>query len=86
MCVLDSIEFAFQLSDFFAISIHLLASHVPVFVKLVNDEGRIAIDVETFDTKLNRNPHAGEASLVFYSVVRCREINSKDIAELCVGW
>jgi hypothetical protein len=37
MCVLDALEFTFQLSDFFAISIHLLASRVPVFVKLVSD-------------------------------------------------
>jgi hypothetical protein len=86
MCVLDAIEFAFQLSDFFAISIHLLATHVLVFVKLVNDLGRIAIDMETFYTKLNRNPHAVEAGLVFYSIVRCREINSEDVAVLFISW
>jgi hypothetical protein len=86
MCVLDAIKFAFQLSNFFAIGIHLLASRVPIFVKLVNDLGRIAIDVETFYTKLNRNPHAVEVGLVLCSVVRCREINPEDVAELFFGW
>jgi hypothetical protein len=37
MGVLDAVEFVFQLLDFFAIGIHLLASRVLVFVKLVND-------------------------------------------------
>jgi hypothetical protein len=39
-----------------------------------------------FYTKLNRNLHVVEAGLVFCRVVRCREINSEDIAELFVGW
>jgi hypothetical protein len=42
--------------------------------------------VDTFYAKLNRNPHAVEAGLVFCSVVRCREIHSEDVAELFVGW
>jgi hypothetical protein len=37
MRVLDVVELAFKLSDFLAISIHLLASRVPVFIKLVYD-------------------------------------------------
>jgi hypothetical protein len=37
MCIFDAIELVIQLSDFLAISIHLLASHVPVFIKLVYD-------------------------------------------------
>jgi hypothetical protein len=44
------------------------------------------MDVETFYAKLNPNPHAVGAGLVFCSVVRCREINSEDIAVLFVGW
>jgi hypothetical protein len=42
--------------------------------------------METFYTKLNRNPHAVEAGLVFCSVVRCREINPEDVAKLFFGW
>jgi hypothetical protein len=37
MGVLDAVEFAFQLLDFFAIGVHLVTSRVLVFVKLVND-------------------------------------------------
>jgi hypothetical protein len=37
MRVFDAIELVFQLSDFLAVSIHLLASHVPIFIKLVYD-------------------------------------------------
>jgi hypothetical protein len=37
MLVFDAVELAFQLSDFLAVSIHLLSSHVPVFIKLVYD-------------------------------------------------
>jgi hypothetical protein len=39
-----------------------------------------------FYAKLNCNLHAMEAGLILYSVVRCREINSEDIAKLLVGW
>jgi hypothetical protein len=39
-----------------------------------------------FYAKLNRNLHAMEAGLIFCRVVRCREINSEDVAELFVGW
>jgi hypothetical protein len=86
MGVLDAIEFDFQLSDFFAIGIHLFASRVPVFVKLVNDQSRITINVETFYTEFDRNPHAVETGLVFCSIVRCREIDLEDVAELFIGW
>jgi hypothetical protein len=41
--------------------------------------------METFYTKLNRNPHAVEAGLVFCSIIRSREINPKDVAELFFG-
>jgi hypothetical protein len=37
MRVFDAVELAFQLSNFLAVSIHLLASHVLVFIKLVYD-------------------------------------------------
>jgi hypothetical protein len=48
MRVFDAIELAFQLFDFLAVSIHLLASRVLVFIKLVYEEHACscAIDVE----------------------------------------
>jgi hypothetical protein len=32
-----------------------------------------------FYTKLNRNPHAVEAGLIFCNIVKCREINPEDV-------
>ena len=55
VCVLDAIELAFQLSDRFTVCIHLFAGRVLVLVELVDDQSRVSVDVETFDTKLNRN-------------------------------
>ena len=55
MCVLDAIELAFQLSDRFVVCIHLFASCILVLVELVDDQSRVSIDIETFDTELDRN-------------------------------
>jgi hypothetical protein len=42
--------------------------------------------MEVFYTKLNRNPHAVEAGLIFCSIVKCKEINPEDVVELFFGW
>ena len=55
MCVLDAVELAFQLSDRFAVCVHLFASRIPVLVELVDDQSRVSVDIETFDTELDRN-------------------------------
>jgi hypothetical protein len=39
-----------------------------------------------FYTEFDRNPHAVEAGLVFCSIIRCREIDPEDVAELFFGW
>ena len=57
MCVLDAIELAFQLSDRFVVCIHLFTGRVPVLVELVDDQSRVSVDIETFDTELDRNAH-----------------------------
>ena len=36
LCVLDAIELAFQLSDRFAVCVHLFAGRIPVLVELVD--------------------------------------------------
>ena len=55
MCVLDAIELAFQLSDRFAVCVHLFAGRILVLVELVDDQSRVSIDIETLDTELDRN-------------------------------
>ena len=55
MCVLDAIELAFQLSDRFAVCVHLFVGRIPVLVELVDDQSRVSIDIEMLDTELNRN-------------------------------
>ena len=55
MYVLDAIEPAFQLSYRFAVCVHLFAGRVPVLVELVDDQSRVFVDIETFDTELDRN-------------------------------
>jgi hypothetical protein len=55
MCVLDAIELAFQLSDRFAVCVHLFASRIPVLAKLVDDQSRVSVDIEMLDTELDRN-------------------------------
>ena len=55
MCVFDAIELAFQLTDRFAVCVHLFTSRIPVLVELVDDQSQVSIDIETFDTKLDRN-------------------------------
>jgi hypothetical protein len=55
MCVLDAIELAFQLSDRFAVCVHLFAGRIPVLAKLVDDQSRVSVDIEMLDTELDRN-------------------------------
>jgi hypothetical protein len=39
-----------------------------------------------FYTEFDSNLHAMETGLVFCNIVRCREIDPEDIAELFIGW
>ena len=55
MCVLDVIELAFQLSDHFAVCVHLFAGRILVLVELVDDQSRVSVDIETLDAELDRN-------------------------------
>ena len=55
MCVLDAVELAFQLSDRFAVCIHLFAGRVLVLVELVDNQSRVSIDIEMLNTELDYN-------------------------------
>jgi hypothetical protein len=42
--------------------------------------------MQALDAKLNRNPHAVDAGLVFCSIIRCREMKFEDIAKFIFIW
>jgi hypothetical protein len=50
--VIDAIKFPFKFLDLRAISVHLLIGARPIFVDLVNDQGRVTIYHETLDAEL----------------------------------
>jgi len=53
---------------------------------LVDNQSRVPIDIETFDTKLDRNAQTMQACFVLGGVIRRREINPEDVSELLLGW
>jgi hypothetical protein len=55
---LQAIEFVLQLFDLCAVSIHFLASTVPVLIHLVYDQSRITEHHEPFYVELDGDPEA----------------------------
>jgi hypothetical protein len=83
--VIDAIKFPFKFLDLRAISVHLLIGARPIFVDLVNDQGRVTIYHETLDAELGGDAETVEICLVFGGVVGGRKMNPKYIAELVLG-
>ena len=83
--VLDTVEFPFKLPDFGAICIHLLAGARPVFVKLVDDQCRIPVHHEAFDTELDGYTESMETCFIFGGIVGGWKMNSEDVSELVLG-
>jgi hypothetical protein len=44
------------------------------------------MDVKALDNEVECNAQTMKACLVFCSIVRCREVNPEDIAQLLIGW
>ena len=61
--VFDFVEFALELPNFFAVSVHLLIGCVPVLVELVDHQGGVAICLEPLDAELYRDAKAVDAGL-----------------------
>ena len=55
MVVFNTVEFALQLSDFRAVSIHLVIGTRPIFVDLINDKRGVIVYQEAFNTKFDSN-------------------------------
>ena len=67
--VLDTVELSFKLPDFGAICIHLLTGVGPIIVEMVDDQRRVPIYHEAFDTELNGYTESVETCLIFGGVV-----------------
>jgi len=84
--VLNTVEFALQLSNFRAVSIHLVTSTRPIFVDLINDKRGVNVYQEAFNTKFDSNTKTMETSFVLDGVIRGWKMNSEDISEVIPGW
>jgi len=80
--VFDTVELALQLSDFQAVSIHLVTSTRPIFVDLINDKRGVAVYQEAFNAKFDGNMETMETSFVFGGVIGGWKMNSEDISEV----
>ena len=83
--VLDAVEFSFKLPDFSAVCVHLIARARPVFVELVDDQCRIPIHHEAFDTELDGYMESVETCFVFGDVIGGWKMNSENVLELVLS-
>ena len=82
MVVFNTIELALQLSNFRAVSIHLVTGTGPIFVDLINDKCRVAVYQDAFNTKFDNNMETMETSFILSSVIGGWKMNSEDISEV----
>jgi len=69
MVKLEAVELFFQASDRFAVRVHLGIVAARLFHDLVDDESRIASDIEPFDPKLDRDEETIDKGLVLGCIV-----------------
>ena len=58
MDVFYAIEIGFPFLNFFAVEVHLFVGCVPFLVELVDDQGRVTVDVEAFDSQFDGQSYA----------------------------
>src|SRR6266542_461783 len=81
---LQSVEGALQFPNLLAVSRHFCASTRVLFLDLVHDQLRITANRQSSDTERYGDTETVEESLIFSSVVGCREVNLEDIVESLV--
>ena len=69
MVVLDTLELPFEFPDFGIVCIHLLTGAGPIFVDLVDDQCRVFVHREAFDTELDGYTKSMETCFIFCGVV-----------------
>jgi len=67
--VLDTVELPFEFPDFGTVCVHLLTGIGPIFVELVDDQRRVSIYHEAFDSELNGYMEFMETRFIFGGVV-----------------
>ena len=77
--VFDTVELPFKLPDFGAICVHLLTGIGPVFVELVDNQHRVSVHHEAFDTERDGYTKTMETCFVFRDVVGGQEVYPKNI-------
>ena len=86
MVVFNTVEFALKLSDFRAVSIHLVTGTRPIFVDLINDKHGVTVYQEAFNTKFDSNTETMETSFVLGGIIGGWKMNSEDISEVIPEW
>jgi len=66
---LEALEFLLQTPDCFAICVHLGVVAAELFHDLVNDESRVASDVEPLDPKLDSDMETVNKGLILRRIV-----------------
>ena len=67
--VLDTVELSFEFSNLGAVCVHLLTGAGPNFVDLVDDQRRVSIYHEVFDTELDGYTESVETCFILHGVV-----------------
>ena len=80
--VFNTVELALQLSNFQAVSIHLVTGTRPIFIDLINDKRGVAVYQEVFNTKFDSNTETMETSFVLGGVIGDWKMNLEDISEV----
>ena len=86
MVVFNTVELALQLSDFRAVSIHLVSGIRPIFVDLINDKCGVIVYQEAFNTKFDNNAETMETGFVLGGIIGGWKMNSEDMSEVIPGW
>ena len=84
--VLDTVELSFKFPDLGAVCVHLLTGIGPIFVYLVDDQRRVFVYHEVFDTELDGYTKSVETCFIFRGIVGSWEMNSEDVSELVLSW
>ena len=84
--VLDTVKLSFEFPDLGAVCIHLLTGAGPIFVDLVDDQRRVSVYHEAFDTELDGYMKSVETCFIFRGVVGGWKMNLEDVSELVLSW
>ena len=67
--ILDKVKLSFEFLDLSTVCVHLLTRARPIFVDLVDDQCRVSINHEAFDTKLNGYTKSVKTCFILHGVV-----------------